>query len=212
MTKVNLADGFYCVWIKASNMIKLDVSFPILDGKESVIAFPIVLPMGWTNSPPWFSGTTEMIANIANKRIAKWHNSPVYCLEAQASTAPEPMPIMEPTPAALAMLLPLPISHDPNLQCAQAHILASVDIFVDNFLGAAQGTPEHLNSIPCILFNAIDDVFHALDNQDPAARCEPILVKTLPLGNACWTTNKKLLGWILDTLQMTITHPTNSAE
>jgi hypothetical protein len=37
------------------------------------------------------------------------------------------------------------------------------------------------------------------------------LLKKLLLGDACWTTKKKILGWILDTLAMTITLPENRA-
>jgi hypothetical protein len=96
--------------------------------------------------------------------------------------------------------LPLPITRDPTLEHKLARILASVDIFVDDFIAAAQGTTERLDRVRRILFDAINDVFRALDSKDPAARREPISVKKLLLGDACWTTNKKILGWILDTL------------
>jgi hypothetical protein len=52
MIKVDLADGFYRVWVNAPDVIKLGVAFPNLAGEEHLIAFPIALPMGWTNSPP----------------------------------------------------------------------------------------------------------------------------------------------------------------
>jgi hypothetical protein len=212
MIKVDLADGFYRVWIKATDVIKLGVSFPVLNGEEPLIAFPIVLPMGWTNSPPWFSGATETIADVANERIAKWRNPPNHRLEAYASTPPAPAPCVEIAPTAPLASLPLPILRDPNLRRDRAGTLASVDIFVDDFISAAQGSPERLSRIRRILFNAIDDVFRALDSDDPAARKEPISVKKLLLGDACWTTNKKILGWILDTLKMTIALPESRAQ
>jgi hypothetical protein len=45
MIKVDLADGFYRVWVNAPDVIKLGVAFPNLAGKEPLIAFPIALPM-----------------------------------------------------------------------------------------------------------------------------------------------------------------------
>jgi hypothetical protein len=92
MIKVDLANSFYRLWIKATNVINLGVSFTILNGKELLIAFPIVQPMGWTNLPPWFSSSTETIANIVNLHIIKWRNPPVHRLETQASTKPPPLP------------------------------------------------------------------------------------------------------------------------
>jgi hypothetical protein len=212
MIKVDLADGFYRVWVKATDVVKLGVTFPALNGEEPFIAFPIVLPMGCTNSPPWFSSATETIADLANERIAKWRNPPIHHLEAQASTQPEPTPRVEPTPAALPHSLPIPETRDPNLARDHARILASVNIFVDNILAVAQGTPERLACVRRILFDAIDDVFRPLDGLDPAARQEPISVKKLLLGDACWTTKKNIIGWILGTLSMTISLPSNRAE
>jgi hypothetical protein len=38
--KVDLADGFYRVWVNASDVIKLCVAFPNLEGEDPLIAFP----------------------------------------------------------------------------------------------------------------------------------------------------------------------------
>ena len=55
--------------------------------------------------------------------------------------------------------------------------------------------------------NAIDAVFRPLSAADPPSRTEPISVSKLLKGDACWATCKKILGWIVDTVAMTITLP-----
>jgi hypothetical protein len=58
LTKVDIADGFYRVWLNLSDIPKLAVSIPSLKGEEPLLAFPLVLPMGWTESPPCFCAAT----------------------------------------------------------------------------------------------------------------------------------------------------------
>ena len=40
-----------------------------MPGEEPLVAFPLVLPMGWSKSPPIFSTATETIAYLANERL-----------------------------------------------------------------------------------------------------------------------------------------------
>ena len=212
MIKVDLADGFYRVWVNAPDVIKLGVAFPNLAGEEPLIAFPIALPMGWTNSPPCFCAATETIADISNERILKWRNPKPHRLETLAATEPPPaMAILQPPPAPLIPSLPVPPTLDPLLHKARTRVLAAVDIFVDDFLGVAQGDASRLGRIRRILFTAIDDVFRPMDVLDKSARREPISVSKLMKGDACWTTRKKILGWILDTIAMTLTLPESRA-
>ena len=65
--KIDIADGFYRIWIRAHDIPKLGVVFPSLAGEEPLIAFPLVLPMGWTESPPYFCAATETATDIANQ-------------------------------------------------------------------------------------------------------------------------------------------------
>ena len=107
--------------------------------------------------------------------------------------------------APLIPSLPVPTTLDPLLHTVRK--LAAVDIIVDDFLGAAQGSASQLRRIRRILFTAIDDMFRPLDALDHAARHDPIsLLSKLMKGDACSTMRKKILGWILlDTLAMTLT-------
>jgi hypothetical protein len=51
LIKVDIADGFYRVWLNTNDIPKLGVIFPTLPHMEPLVAFPLALPMGW-NHPP----------------------------------------------------------------------------------------------------------------------------------------------------------------
>ena len=156
MIKVDLADGFYCIWVNAPDIIKLGVAFPNLEGKEPLIAFFVALPMGWTNFPPCFCKATATITDISNERILKWRNPKPHHLENLAALEPPPdLVTLHPPPTPLFPSLPVPTTLDPLLHKARKRVLAAVDIFVDDFLRAAQGNASRLSRIRCVLFTAI---------------------------------------------------------
>ena len=68
-SKYGISDGFYYVDLNVEDIPKLGVAFPTKPCAKTLVAFPLVLPMGWKNSPPIFSTATEPIADLANKRI-----------------------------------------------------------------------------------------------------------------------------------------------
>ena len=67
--KVDLSYGFYRVDLSIDDAPKLGVVFLTRPTEELLVAIPLVLPMGWKNSPPIFSTVTETITNIANSVI-----------------------------------------------------------------------------------------------------------------------------------------------
>ena len=82
--KVDLSDGFYHININISDIPKLGVVFPTEPGEEPLVAFPLVLPMGWSNSPPIFSTATEMIADLTNQRLQEQASPPPHPLDDRA--------------------------------------------------------------------------------------------------------------------------------
>jgi hypothetical protein len=67
LCKVDIADGFYCVHLRPADIPKLGVIIPssTIDD-EPLTAFPLVLPMGWRNSPPYFCAITKTVADVMN--------------------------------------------------------------------------------------------------------------------------------------------------
>jgi hypothetical protein len=71
MLKVDLSDGFYRVWLRPSDVPVLGVALPSLPDEEPLVAFPLILPMGWCESPPYFCcALTETVADLTNDRTS----------------------------------------------------------------------------------------------------------------------------------------------
>jgi hypothetical protein len=162
MIKLDISDGFYRIGLNIDDIPKLGVVFPTLPGDKPLITFPLVLPMGWTNSPPIFSTATETIADIANARLSLGWVPPSHPLDELAASVSAPpheaywgsklMPPLEPYP-----------NRDPSLPTVGAPA-AYVDVFVDDFVGLAQ---KHKQRVRCTLLEAVDEVFWPLSPSDP---------------------------------------------
>ena len=69
-----------------------------------------------------------------------------------------------------------------------------VDVFVDDFLGLAQGPRHQRHYFRRTLFHALDKVFRPLDSQDAKQRKEVLSLKKLNTGKCSWYTCQILLG------------------
>jgi hypothetical protein len=69
LSKIDIADGFYHIWIKAQDVPKRGIMFPSAEGEHPLVGFPLVFPMGWMQSPPLFTASTEMVADVANRKL-----------------------------------------------------------------------------------------------------------------------------------------------
>ena len=87
LMKLDLADGFYRVPLRDSDIPLLGVAFPVAPGEPPLVAMPLVLPMGWTESPPYFCSATETIADLANDVAHSTWSPPPHPLEVAAATA-----------------------------------------------------------------------------------------------------------------------------
>jgi hypothetical protein len=72
MAKVDLADGYYRVLISPTTALSLAVTLPSdIPNAGPLIAIPLVLPLGWSESPPYFCAVTETITDMVN--IPQYH-------------------------------------------------------------------------------------------------------------------------------------------
>jgi len=92
LMNIDISDGFYRIAINIDDIPKLGVVFPTLPGEEPLIAFPLVLPMGWKNSPPVFTTATETVANLDNQRLNSGYPAQPHHLVDLAETIPSPSP------------------------------------------------------------------------------------------------------------------------
>ena len=229
LMKIDISDGFYRVNLNVEDIPKLGVVFPTAPGQEPLVALPLVLPMGWKNSPPVFSTVTETIADIANQRIQdNSYRPPKHHLDEMANAVPSPDPTIDPSTSKnptldpttdpsliasrskVAAAVQAPDTRDPSLPTREQY-LSYIDIFVDDFMALAQG---RLNKrrVRRILLQAIDQVFRPLSKDDPETRREPVSIKKLQKGDCSWGEIKVILGWILNTATLTIELPLHRQE
>jgi hypothetical protein len=185
----------------------LAVSLPPKIGDKPLLALPLVLPMGWTKSPPYFCTARETGANITNWRLTNHWKAPPHRLEVLANSKPatddNPQPTSTTTqwvPSATAA----PATRPHNRPVCQ-HPLKKVDLFVDNFITMGHGNPAYLSKIRQTLLHRLDKVFRGRNDLDGLHCKEPASTsKKLSQGDTHWDRQKLILGWIIDTTHMTL--------
>jgi hypothetical protein len=211
LIKVDIADGFYRVWVNTDDIPKLGVIFPTLPNSEPLVAFPLVLPMGWTESPPYFCATTETAVDLAN-RAAAHGNPPPHRLDTVTDSLPPPEDTRAFTPCPPGTSVPEPPRRRRPRRGLSSRPFGTFDVFVDDAIGIAQGGTLRRKRLRRVLFTAIDSVFRPLEPGDSPHRQEPISVKKLLKGDGCWTTRKVVLGWLIDTVRHTVELPPHRVD
>ena len=159
LLKADVLDGFYRIGLRPEDAPKLDLIFPKCADKEPMVAIPLTLPMDWKNSPPLFYTATETVAVLANESLRSHIQIRPHKLDDRAeAVAPLPAP---PLAAEHTKL-----TRDPCLRRPKIKLLAYMDIFVDDFLGLAQGPHHCRRNVRRTLFHALHKVFRPLDRQD----------------------------------------------
>ena len=143
----------------------------------------------------------EYLADLTNDVLSGGdYGTEPHRLDELADTEPEPVPTR---PATLHV--------DHNRLGRNRRPLACIDVFVDDFLGLAQGAPARRNRVRRALLTSFDEVLRPLEAGE-GPRQEPVSVKKLLKGDACWATVKVLLGWLVDSIRGTIELPAHRAE
>ena len=203
--KHDIADGFYRTFTQPTAALALAMVMPVLPGEEPLIAMPLALPMGWTESPPLFCSLTETVVDLANTHVTGQHNTPVHPLEHLASSEQE-----EPDDGRIVhteLNAPRPPPQAPTASDPLLHF----DVFVDDSIGLAQGEQAHLQAVRREFLHVNDTVFRRNAPDEPQRR-EPTSTKKLKAGDALWSTHKTMLGWVVDALRGTIELPARKRD
>ena len=137
LAKIDIADGFYRMWVRIADIVKLGVILPCSHGGPSLVAFPLVLPMGWVESPPYFTVITETACDLANAAVRTGLPAAPHRLETLAAESRPENAQERPYPSDWAAQQ---ASFDH--QSMPTAPLAVADVYVDDFLLAAQ-TKRH---------------------------------------------------------------------
>jgi hypothetical protein len=108
LTKIDIADGFYIIGVNDVDVAKLGVVVSTEPGEPQLIGFPLVLPIGWMQSPPLFTAGTETVADLANQALQHLAHSFPHRLDFLSESIPPP-PLGP--PPALTSLTADPVPH-----------------------------------------------------------------------------------------------------
>ena len=84
MTKYDLSNGFYQMFLDPADSLKHSILMPHYEGELQCVAIPLSTMMGWVSSPPMFCAASETMADLANASLYK-HTVQSHCLEDAAS-------------------------------------------------------------------------------------------------------------------------------
>ncbi len=190
MAKLDLADGYYRVPLSNLAALQLAIILPGVRKYDKLVGVPLSLLMGWTCSPPYFCSFTETAMDIANATL---HNTALPCHPLEQSSQISGFPA-DPAfhPSAIK---PIGLSSLPPL--------STVDVYLDDFMALAQ-PPSHSHTLRSLL-HSVDAIFY--DSPDTTLQRPVISQSKIQKGDATWSTQKTLLGWLIDTAAMTLTLP-----
>ena len=157
LSKIDIADGFYRVWLQSTDIAKLGVALPTVPGQPLLVAFPLTLPMGWVESPPYFTTITETACNLASMKLRERPRRPLktaHRLEAVAATPPDDTVVAAKVHDEATQRVP----HKHGQHKMGRPPVAAVDVYVDDFILLAQ-TQHRREQVLRITLNAIDCVF-----------------------------------------------------
>jgi hypothetical protein len=206
LSKTDVADAFMRVWIALGSIPILGAILPTYPGEEAIVAFPMILPMGWVDSPSFLCAVTETIADLTNQRTSTSDlATELHHLDMAACTRPPTAPATPTIPTITENQPPTTRSSGPVKPP-----MTYTDVYMDDFLMATQ-LPNR-KAVRSTLFECIDAVLRPLSPSDNPSRKEPISIKKLHKGDASWSTKKSILGWLIDTTKRTIELPPHRIE
>ena len=244
LSKHDIKDGYYRLFLKPEDCLRLAIILPTYDDEEQLVAIPMACTMGWVESPPTFCTMSETVADETNRRtVENQEIAEPHRLEAAAAAgddprervlSPEPAPEPSRPPpepckgATIATRQPQNRAtrdcesqperanpsrsrgHDSEERAPPSNRVAPrpvthTDVYVDDFMQLAQGTPERLRSVRRHLFHVIDAILaQPLEGE---SRNEAVSLKKMAKGDGSWHTRKLFLGWIVDSARQTLELP-----
>jgi hypothetical protein len=137
LSKIDISDGFYHIWVNANGVTKLRVVVPTFPGQPKIIGSPLVIPMGWMQSLPLFTAATETVADLANQDLHALEPAGTHRLDAVYESH-RVVPELETLALAVAPTLPVPVKTLPNGRPSPP--VKSWEVYVDDCIGMVQGS------------------------------------------------------------------------
>ena len=99
------------------------------------------------------------------------------------------------------------LTRDVYLRWSNSKPSVYVEVSINNFLGLDQGTAHRQLRVRKTLFHALDNLFRPRDSGDSTTRKEVLSLKKILERYCTWSTCQVILGWFVDTFNMTLSLP-----
>jgi len=194
MAKIDLADGYYRIPLSSDAALQLAVCLPPDGDEEPLLGIPLSLPMGWSLSPPYFCSFTETCADLTNSVPVLLPTHPY-----QDATVPQLDLPLQTTfhPAAL-------FPHNSRPPPAP---LSYADVYIDDFMLIAQ-PPAHER----VMHNLLHHIHSVFKDPPSSPRRAVVSASKIGKGDATFSTQKTLLGWLVDSHTMTVHLPPHRVQ
>jgi hypothetical protein len=137
------------VWISLSTIPALGAILPSYPDEDPLVAFPMILPMGWVDSPNYLCALTEMIADLAN---ARFEANNLATQHHPLSTLANSIPAPNPAPSKRHNGMPPPKTRS---QGPLKPPLNFADVYMDDFLAATQLSGKERDAARSTLLSAL---------------------------------------------------------
>jgi hypothetical protein len=185
LSKIDLSDGFWRMIVEQDEVWNFCYVMPDPPGAPIRIVVPSALQMGWAQSPAYFCAATETARDLIQGLVADKTELPPHCFEHYMHPAKSAKRSKNDSPAHGAY------------------------VYLDDFIGAAVENKEGtlLGRITRAALHGIHAIFPPPDVTGHIGGKDPISLKKLQRGDAQWSHQKEILGFVVngDTKTVSIT-------
>jgi hypothetical protein len=192
IAKVDITDAFMRIQLYVLHIPMLGALLPSYPGETPLVAFPMILPMGWVESPHLF---VPLLRPSLTQKPSLLHR-----LEHLIDSHPTPILTIQ-DKIGVSTSLPAPTVCSCGPFQAPLNV---VKVYMDDFILLSQLSLVERVTTHRVIFKCIDSVIQPLTPGDNPRQKEPNSVKTLAQGDAHWSQRKAVLGWLIDTKARTI--------
>lgn len=193
LSKYDISDGFWRMVVAAGCEWNFAYVLPQAEGEPIKLVVPNALQMGWKESPGYFCSASETARDVAEELAGfhgTMHDMPLHKFEKHIK-----MPDSPAEPPGTDRSVPW----------------AAIEVFVDDFIAMCQDV-ERIPHLTRSILQGIEQVFPSPEVTGHVNGRTPVSEKKVMKGEADWTIEKEVLGWLIDGLHRTVILPDNKAS
>jgi len=194
-SKYDISDGFWRMVVEPGQEWNFAYVLPQAPGKPTTLVVPSAIQMGWKESPAYFCGASETARDVTAALAG--------------IDAPSNDEIPE-HPLEVHIAFPAAEAPTPSLNTDSDHPWVNIECFVDDFILMCNEVSQ-FRRLSRAALHGIQSVFPPPSVTGHTGGKDSISLKKLKKGDADWTTEKEILGWLINGVTRHISLPPDKA-